>query len=111
MQTPEEQIFTCGFEVFGEVQGVRMRKATRSLALSNGVRGWVMNTDRGTVTGELEGTLPKVNELKFWLLCFGSEKAVIERAEFSPTKEVPVHSFDSFTIRYHPDRREEPQLI
>ena len=107
MLTPEEQIFTCGFEVYGEVQGVRMRKATRSLALSNGVRGWVMNTDRGTVIGELEGTLPKVNTLKFWLLCYGSEKAVIERTEFTPTKEIPVHSFDDFSIRYHPDRRQE----
>ncbi|EDW10590.1 acylphosphatase-2 [Drosophila mojavensis] len=106
MQTAAEQLFTCGFEVFGEVQGVRMRKATRSLALLNGVRGWVMNTDRGTVIGELEGTLPKLNTVKFWLLCYGSEKAVIERATFTPTREIPVHSFDNFTIRYHAsDRR------
>ncbi|EDV98448.1 acylphosphatase-2 [Drosophila grimshawi] len=101
----KNQLFTCGFEVFGEVQGVQMRKATRSLALSNGVRGWVMNTDRGTVQGELEGTLPSVNELKFWLLCFGSENAIVDRAEFTPTLEIPVHSFDGFTIRYHPDQR------
>ncbi|XP_017837821.1 acylphosphatase-2 [Drosophila busckii] len=104
MLNPADQLFSCGFEVFGEVQGVKLRKATRALATSNGVRGWVMNTDRGTVTGELEGTLPKVNELKFWLLCFGSENAVIERADFTPTKEIAAHNFESFTIRYHPDR-------
>ncbi|XP_023164337.1 acylphosphatase-2 [Drosophila hydei] len=106
MQTADEQLFTCGFEVFGEVQGVRMRKATRSLALLNEVRGWVMNTDRGTVIGELEGTLPKLNTVKFWLLCYGSEKAVIEHAAFTPTKEIPVHKFDNFSIRYDANRRQ-----
>lgn len=96
----DNSLFTCGFEVFGEVQGVRLRKATCALAALNGVRGWVMNTDRGTVTGELEGPLSKVNELKYWLMCFGSEKAVIERAVFTPTKEIPVHYYEDFTIRY-----------
>lgn len=96
----DDTLFTCGFEVFGEVQGVRLRKATCSLANACGVRGWVMNTDRGTVMGELEGPLSQVNELKYWLMCFGSEKAVIERAIFSPTREIPVHIYENFTIRY-----------
>ncbi|XP_030371877.1 acylphosphatase-2 [Scaptodrosophila lebanonensis] len=99
-----EPIFGCGFEVFGRVQGVRMRKQTCELANMNGVRGWVMNTDNGTVIGQLEGTLPKVNELKFWLLNFGSPRAIIERAVFTPTKEITAHTYKGFTIRYHDDR-------
>ncbi|XP_022231500.1 acylphosphatase-2 [Drosophila obscura] len=96
-----DQIFSCGFEIFGKVQGVRLRKQTRDLATVNNVRGWVMNTDEGTVKGQLEGTLSKVNELKFWLLNFGSPRSIIERAEFTPTKEIPAHNFNGFTIRYH----------
>ncbi|KAI8040075.1 acylphosphatase-2 [Drosophila gunungcola] len=101
MMQPAEQIFSCGFEIFGRVQGVCLRKQTRDLATLNQVRGWVMNTDEGTVKGQLEGTLPKVNELKFWLLNFGSPRAIIERAEFTPTKEITSHTFSSFSIRYH----------
>lgn len=60
-----------------------------------------MNTDEGTVKGQLEGTLQKVNELKFWLLNCGSPRAIIERAEFTPTKEIVTHTFSRFSIRYH----------
>nr|XP_016929757.1 acylphosphatase-2 [Drosophila suzukii] len=101
MMQPGDQIFACGFEIFGRVQGVCLRKQTRDLATLNQVRGWVMNTDEGTVKGQLEGTLPKVNELKFWLLNFGSPRAIIERAEFTPTKEITSHNFSRFSIRYH----------
>ncbi|XP_020800651.1 acylphosphatase-2 [Drosophila serrata] len=96
-----DPIFSCGFEVFGRVQGVKLRKQTQDLATLNEVRGWVMNTDEGSVKGVLEGTLSKVNELKFWLLNFGSPGAVIERAEFTPTKEINSHTFRRFSIRYH----------
>ncbi|XP_043066915.2 acylphosphatase-2 [Drosophila bipectinata] len=101
MHQQAETIFTCGFEIFGRVQGVRLRKQTLELATVNQVRGWVMNTDKGTVKGQLEGTLQKVNELKFWLLNCGSPRAIIERAEFTPTKEIVTHTFSGFSIRYH----------
>ncbi|EDW77155.1 uncharacterized protein Dwil_GK19418 [Drosophila willistoni] len=104
MQKPSDQIFTCGFEIFGKVQGVRLRRETRELATLNNVRGWVMNTDQGTVKGQLEGTLPRVNELKFWLLNFGSPRSIIERAEFTPTKEITARNFNAFTIRYRSDQ-------
>ncbi|KAH8309220.1 hypothetical protein KR059_007108 [Drosophila kikkawai] len=102
MMQSVDPIFFCGFEIFGRVQGVKLRKQTQDLATLNQVRGWVMNTDEGTVKGELEGPLSKVNELKFWLLNFGSPGSVIERAKFTPTREINSHTFRRFSIRYRP---------
>jgi len=39
------------FEVFGRVQGVFFRRDTARTAESLGIRGWVKNTEQGTVVG------------------------------------------------------------
>lgn len=44
------------FEVFGRVQGVNFRHFTNKQAKRVGAVGWCMNTAKGTVTGELQGT-------------------------------------------------------
>ena len=44
------------YEVFGRVQGVFFRKYTQQKAKSINVRGWIRNTEKRTVEGELEGT-------------------------------------------------------
>lgn len=43
------------FEVSGTVQQVGFRKGTEERALALGLRGWVSNTESGTVVGELQG--------------------------------------------------------
>ncbi|XP_039955950.1 uncharacterized protein LOC120771808 isoform X1 [Bactrocera tryoni] len=59
-----KQIFSTNFEVFGKVQGVFFRKHTEKQAKLFGLRGWCMNTSQGTVRGQMEGELDKVNEIR-----------------------------------------------
>jgi acylphosphatase len=77
-----------GFEVFGKVQGVFFRKFTSEHASALGLNGFVLNTDSGTVKGEMEGPRDKVNLMKHWLESTGSPKSKIEKAVF--TSEVVV---------------------
>ena len=62
------------FEVFGKVQEVLFRKYTQSKANSLGVRGWIRNTERRTVRGELEGTIDILATMKEWLRNEGSPR-------------------------------------
>ncbi|XP_050316464.1 acylphosphatase-2 isoform X2 [Bactrocera neohumeralis] len=94
-----KQIFSTNFEVFGKVQGVFFRKHTEKQAKLFGLRGWCMNTSQGTVRGQMEGELDKVNEMKNWLETKGSPKSRIDKAVFSETKEIPDYTFKAFTIK------------
>ncbi|PSN41638.1 Acylphosphatase-2 [Blattella germanica] len=90
---------SVNFEVFGKVQGVFFRKYTDLEAKRLGLRGWCMNTDKGTVTGTMEGPERKVEEMKKWLVSVGSPKSRIERAEFKNEKNVEKYSFQEFRIK------------
>ncbi|XP_025116804.1 acylphosphatase-2 isoform X4 [Bubalus kerabau] len=52
------------YEVFGRVQGVCFRMYTEDEARKIGVVGWVKNTSKGTVTGQVQGPEEKVNSIK-----------------------------------------------
>ncbi|XP_068085989.1 acylphosphatase-2-like isoform X3 [Anabrus simplex] len=65
-----------------------------------GLRGWCMNTSRGTVTGQLEGEPSKVDEMKYWLSNIGSKNSRIDKAEFRNEKEISAYSFTDFTVRH-----------
>ncbi|XP_035967279.1 acylphosphatase-2 isoform X2 [Halichoerus grypus] len=52
------------YEVFGRVQGVCFRMYTEDEAKKIGVVGWVKNTSKGTVTGQVQGPEEKVNSIK-----------------------------------------------
>ena len=52
------------FEVFGRVQGVFFRKYTQQKAKSINIRGWIRNTERRTVEGEIEGTSEVIETMK-----------------------------------------------
>lgn len=77
-------LYALDFEVFGKVQGnsvnlftiflninsnintilgVFFRKYTEKQANSLGLKGWCMNTDTGTVRGQLEGPQNELNEM------------------------------------------------
>ncbi|XP_023045970.1 acylphosphatase-2 isoform X2 [Piliocolobus tephrosceles] len=52
------------YEVFGRVQGVCFRMYTEDEARKIGVVGWVKNTSKGTVTGQVQGPEDKVNSMQ-----------------------------------------------
>ncbi|XP_025116805.1 acylphosphatase-2 isoform X7 [Bubalus bubalis] len=56
------------YEVFGRVQGVCFRMYTEDEARKIGVVGWVKNTSKGTVTGQVQGPEEKVNSISEPLL-------------------------------------------
>ncbi|TPP58605.1 Acylphosphatase [Fasciola gigantica] len=89
----------CEFEVFGKVQGVFFRKYAANFAKENGLVGWVMNTEKGTVCGIFEGNTDAVNLFKNWLSKTGSPKSRIERLEIKSEKPIDTRQFSDFTIR------------
>ncbi|XP_034661520.1 acylphosphatase-2-like isoform X1 [Drosophila subobscura] len=97
--TLAKSLFACDFEVFGRVQGVFFRKHTERQANRLGVRGWCMNTRKGTVKGQLEAPLPQLNEMKNWLETKGSPSSIIEKATFTAAKEIPDYTFNGFSIK------------
>jgi acylphosphatase len=75
------------FEVWGKVQGVFFRKYTQRQATTlgggDGVVGWIRNTSRGTVEGEVAcRDSTACQHLQEWLQRTGSPKSRIDRAEF-----------------------------
>ena len=72
------------FEVEGKVQGVYFRKHTQKQAREIGsIVGWIRNTSRGTVEGEVASrSLAKRTQLRDWLRTTGSPKSEIRHAHF-----------------------------
>ena len=88
------------FEVFGRVQGVFFRKYTQSKAKSLDVRGWIRNTQKLTVQGEIEGDISNVENMKTWLRTEGSPSSRIDRAVFKNEKEIQEYSYKGFSIKH-----------
>jgi acylphosphatase len=80
---------SLSFEVWGKVQGVFFRKHTAKEANRLGLRGWVMNTKRGTVRGEVHGNPESMASIRQWLSTVGSPRSTIERAEFKAVSKDP----------------------
>ncbi|KAL6633176.1 Acylphosphatase-domain-containing protein [Neocallimastix sp. 'constans'] len=78
-----EKIVSVKFEVFGKVQGVFFRKYTKLEGEKLGLRGWCMNTTRGTVQGLATGKESQIEKFKEFLQYTGSPKSIIDHAEFS----------------------------
>lgn len=85
------------FEVFGIVQGVHFRVCTRDYANNIGVKGWVRNTEKGSVEGEIEGEDLHVDRMKYWLRNVGSPGSTISWAQFEETS-VNSYSINHFSI-------------
>ncbi|XP_037662388.1 acylphosphatase-2 isoform X1 [Choloepus didactylus] len=88
------------YEVFGNVQGVCFRMYTEDEARKIGVVGWVKNTSRGTVTGQVQGPEEKVNSMKSWLSKVGSPSSRIDRTDFSNEKTISKLEYTNFSVRY-----------
>ncbi|XP_045533684.1 acylphosphatase-2-like isoform X2 [Pieris brassicae] len=87
------------FEIFGRVQGVFFRKYTKNQADKLGLKGWCMNTSRGTVQGQMQGPNDKVESMMQWLKTTGSPSSKIDKADFINNKEIDDYTFKSFDIR------------
>ncbi|GAB5569616.1 acylphosphatase-1 isoform X2 [Prionailurus iriomotensis] len=83
------------YEVFGRVQGY-----TEDEARKIGVVGWVKNTSKGTVTGQVQGPEDKVNSMMSWLSKVGSPSSRIDRTNFSNEKIISQLDYSNFSIRY-----------
>nr|XP_011711531.1 acylphosphatase-2 isoform X1 [Macaca nemestrina] len=94
------------YEVFGKVQAstkssrVCFRMYTEDEARKIGVVGWVKNTSKGTVTGQVQGPEDKVNSMKSWLSKIGSPSSRIDRTNFSNEKTISKLEYSNFSIRY-----------
>uniref|UniRef100_A0A8C0LPJ2 acylphosphatase n=1 Tax=Canis lupus dingo TaxID=286419 RepID=A0A8C0LPJ2_CANLU len=86
------------YEVFGRVQG--RRPYTEDEAKKIGVVGWVKNTSKGTVTGQVQGPEDKVNSMMSWLSKVGSPSSRIDRTNFSNEKTISKVEYSNFSIRY-----------
>ncbi|XP_046996861.1 acylphosphatase-2-like isoform X2 [Schistocerca americana] len=100
MSAQLKDMVSVDFEVFGRVQGVFFRKYTVDEAKKVGVKGWIMNTPKGTVLGRIEGEVKKVEHMKKWLQTTGSPSSKIEKAEFRNEAPIRQYSFASFTVKH-----------
>ena len=87
------------FTIHGKVQGVFFRKHTRQQAVRLGLRGWVMNTTEGTVSGEAQGTRVSVEQMSEWLSTTGSPKSKITKADIRFVDGPPRHFTTAFEVR------------
>ena len=83
--------------VFGRVQGVLFRDATKSQAQKLGLTGWVRNLNNGSVEILAEGTATSLEKLEIWAkqgpLLAKVKKIKTERDNFSG-------QFKKFEIRF-----------
>ncbi|KAH8352815.1 hypothetical protein KR084_006567 [Drosophila pseudotakahashii] len=95
-------VFSCEFEVFGKVQGVNFRRHALRKAKTLGLRGWCMNSGRGTVKGYIEGRPKEMDVMKEWLRTTGSPLSNIEKVEFSYQRERDRYGYTNFHIKPDP---------
>uniref|UniRef100_M4AII6 Acylphosphatase 2 n=1 Tax=Xiphophorus maculatus TaxID=8083 RepID=M4AII6_XIPMA len=65
-----------------------------------GLGGWVKNTRQGTVIGQIQGPVQRVNSMKLWLKNVGSPSSRIDRAVFSNERDVSKLEVQGFSTRY-----------
>ncbi|XP_005359234.1 acylphosphatase-2 isoform X1 [Microtus ochrogaster] len=95
-----EPLKSVDYEVFGRVQGVCFRMYTEGEAKKIGVVGWVKNTSKDTVMGQVQGPEEKVNSMKAWLSKVGSPSSRIDRTDFSNEKTISKLDYSNFSIHY-----------
>ncbi|XP_019374339.1 PREDICTED: acylphosphatase-1 isoform X2 [Gavialis gangeticus] len=83
-----DNLVSVDYEVFGKAEGRQL-----------GLVGWVRNTERGTVQGQVQGPAAAVRQLQQWLRDTGSPKSRIDRAEFRNEKKVATLQYEDFLIR------------
>ncbi|XP_058511143.1 acylphosphatase-1 isoform X1 [Ochotona princeps] len=93
-----DTLVSVDYEVFGKVQGVFFRKYTQAEGKKLGLVGWVQNTERGTVQGQLQGPISKVHLMQQWLETKGSPKSHIDKANFNNERAISKLDYSDFQI-------------
>ncbi|KAK3599017.1 hypothetical protein CHS0354_007484 [Potamilus streckersoni] len=93
-----EKLVSVDYEVFGKVQDVFFRKYTKKKARSLGLVGWVENTDRGTVVGQVQGPAEKIAAMKDWLRLEGSPESKIEKCVFTKEGAIEKLTHEIFRV-------------
>ncbi|XP_064173791.1 acylphosphatase-2-like [Anguilla rostrata] len=93
------KLCSVDFEIFGHVQGVCFRMYAEDEGHRLGLCGWVKNTSRGTVVGQVQGPPEKVKEMRVWLSKKGSPGSRITRAVFSNERDIPKLEISGFRTR------------
>ncbi|XP_047207642.1 acylphosphatase-2-like isoform X10 [Girardinichthys multiradiatus] len=96
----ENTLVSVDFEISGHVQGVCFRMYTEKEGLRLGLVGWVKNTSRGTVVGQVQGPADMVEEMKVWLSKEGSPTSRITKAKFTNQKTIDKVEFSGFKTRF-----------
>ncbi|XP_063700174.1 acylphosphatase-2 [Culicoides brevitarsis] len=100
MDEPDDVLVECDFEVFGHVQGVSFTKYCKDIALSNGIRGWVKNSKKGTIIGKMQGIKVEMDKMVHWLSKVGSPGCEIERCDFTNWETIYKYDYKDFQIRF-----------
>jgi len=95
-----KMLIAVDFEVFGAVQGVFFRKYTQKQAKQLRLVGWVHNTRRDTVEGQMQGDKQAIEQMKTWLQKVGSPSSKIDRVEFRNEKEISGIEYSHFEVRH-----------
>ncbi|XP_062607037.1 acylphosphatase-1-like [Saccostrea cucullata] len=93
-----QRSISVDFELCGNVQGVAMKPYTYAAANKLGVVGNMMNTEKGTIRGTLQGNRGQVESMKKFLVCSGSPYSSVTKANFYNEHEVVNREFSKFTI-------------
>ncbi|KAM6956811.1 acylphosphatase-2 [Aplochiton taeniatus] len=94
------KLCSVDFEIHGRVQGVCFRMYTEQEGLRLGLCGWVKNTNKGTVVGQVQGPLHGVQEMKVWLSKEGSPSSSITKACFSNERAIEKQELSGFNTRF-----------
>lgn len=99
LESSVSKLISADYEVFGKVQGVFFRKYTQIEGKKLSLVGWVMNTEKGSVQGQMQGKEEAVKKMKDWLKKTGSPKSRIDRVEFKNEIAINKLSFSAFDVR------------
>ncbi|XP_004570674.1 acylphosphatase-2 isoform X2 [Maylandia zebra] len=77
------------FRMYTEKEGLRL-----------GLVGWVKNTYKGTVVGQVQGPADMVEEMKVWLSKEGSPTSRITRASFTNQRSIDKLELSGFKTRF-----------
>uniref|UniRef100_A0AAR2K6T5 Acylphosphatase 2 n=1 Tax=Pygocentrus nattereri TaxID=42514 RepID=A0AAR2K6T5_PYGNA len=78
----------------------RPSQYTEREGLTLGLVGWVKNTNRGTVVGQVQGPRQQVHEMKVWLSKEGSPSSRITRAVFKNERDISKLELSGFSTRF-----------
>lgn len=93
-----QRFISVDFELCGNVQGVAMKPYTYVEANKLGIVGKMMNTEKGTIRGTIQGSRPQIENMKNYLVLKGSPSSSVSKASFYNEHEVVHREYSKFTI-------------